>query len=152
LALALCLVVVAAEPVIARADSPAQKVAQPASYTPPPPSMVPQASSAVTRTRPSDGRAEVVAGSVLLGIGALLIGGGTGLWVTGCGTNKPCLADRTSVYYSLAASGLTLDIVGAASFAAGVILLPIGLVQASHYKRWRADHVAQAPSTMGITF
>ena len=146
-ALALCIGLTIAAPVIARAQPANGPV--PATYTP---SAAPQASSAVARSRPSDGKAAVIAGSVLLGVGALFIGGGTALWVTGCGTNKPCLADRTSIYYGIAASGLTLNIVGAASFATGAILLPIGLIQASRYKRWRADHVARAPLTTAITF
>jgi hypothetical protein len=133
----------------ARPEQHAQAVPAPERYVP---AGSADAPITVTRTRPSDGHRAIVAGSVLLGVGALVLGGGIGLWVSGCGVNKPCLADSTSTYYPLAAAGLSLEIIGAAAFAAGAVLLPVGLVQSSRYKRWRAEHVAVGPGGPALTF
>jgi hypothetical protein len=116
-------------------------------YAPPPPRYY----IAPAYRPPSNGIGAIIAGSILLGVGIVLIGVSVPLWNDACGVNRTCFNDPYSSDYDAASGAVSLDVVGSILFVAGAILLPVGIVQASRYGRWRSSQRVQlAPSATGL--
>jgi hypothetical protein len=124
-------------------------------YQPPPPQYYqpppPRYYIAPAYRPPSNGIGAIVAGSIFLGVGLVFIGVSVPLWGDACGANHTCLNNIASPDYSTAAGAVTLDVLGSVFFVLGAVLLPIGIVQASRYGRWRStQHVQLTPSPTGL--
>jgi hypothetical protein len=92
-------------------------------YVPPPPPR-----------QPSNGLGDIIVGSIFLPMGLILLGTSTILW-DACNvrtsTNIACF-DRGEAW-----GALTMDIFGAGFLIIGAILLPIGIVKAVKYNKWK---------------
>jgi hypothetical protein len=107
----------------------------PVYYAPPP---VYYATPPAVQVQPKNGVAEIIVGAIFLPLGLIFLGTSSVLW-NDCTFQGGCF-DPNNPNYGEAWGAVALDVFGAGMTVAGAILLPVGIVKAVKYSKWKKAH------------
>ena len=108
----------------------------PVYYAPPPP--VYYATPPAAPVQPKNGIGEIIVGAIFLPLGLIFLGTSSVLW-NDCTFQGGCF-DPNNPNYGEAWGAVALDVFGAGMTVAGAILLPVGIVKAVKYSKWKKAH------------